>query len=155
MNKITLMLRFLKGNRLTYLGALLAVMGNVVLATAAVGTGGPGRNELDDDRFRRRTVASHGSRIQRDQRIGLRVIRGGAASRGVVFDDAEVRGTALDIVVVPFGDEIDVLAVPISECSDVVAVDEHDASAAFDSSITIAQAVDRGVELIVTAERLE
>jgi len=34
MNKITLMLRFLKGNRLTYLGALLAVMGNVVLATA-------------------------------------------------------------------------------------------------------------------------
>ncbi len=113
------------------------------------------RRQRDDHRFVRRTITVECSRIQRNKRVGLGVVGSGRSPRDVIFDDAEVQRASHALVAVPEREQIDYVAVVESERGDVVAVQEHHPSPALDSPVPITEPVDRGVELVVTAQRLQ
>jgi hypothetical protein len=50
---------------------------------------------------------------------------------------------------------VDDVAVGEAERADVVGVDEHDSAALLDAAVAVVEAVDRGVELVVTAHGLQ
>src|SRR5215213_3046404 len=68
---------------------------------------GAGPDQGDDDRLRGRSVAAHRRRVQRYQRVGLGIVGGGTATRCLVGDDAEGRGSALMIIIGPPGHQVD------------------------------------------------
>ena len=95
-----------------------------------------------------------GGRVERDQRVDLRVVRRRAATRGVVLDDAERRHRPLGAVL-PLADQVDHVTVGEAERRDVVGVHEHHAPPVGDAAVAVAEPVDRGVELVVAAQALQ
>ena len=112
------------------------------------------RLEPHDHRLEGRLVAALGLRVERHQRVGLRVVGAGAAARGVVGDHPEPRGPPLGAVL-PLADDVDHLALLEAERHDVVGVHEHHPATVLDAAVAVVEAVDRGVELVVRAHRLQ
>src|SRR6266550_2171618 len=75
----------------------------------------PGSLQSDDHRFRRGRVTTYGSRVQRNQRVGLGVVRGSRAARRLVRHDPEGLRSAYVIITLPMRDEIHDLAIMESQ----------------------------------------
>src|SRR5207342_3496300 len=75
--------------------------------------------QSDDHRFRRRRVATYGGRVQRDQRVGLGVVRRSRAARRLVRHDPEGPRSAYAIIILPMRDEVHELAIMESQLFDV------------------------------------
>ena len=85
--------------------------------------------------------------VERNEYVGLRVVRGRATWRGRIGDDAVAIGTT-------FGpgkqaDKVNRLAVRETQPSDVGRVDHDDVSVAGDASVAVVVAIDGRVVLIV------
>src|SRR6185436_2361176 len=59
------------------------------------------------------------------------------------------------IITLPVGHEIDDLAVLEAQLFDVTGIHEHDPAATLDAAVAITEPVDRGIELIMTAQGLQ
>ncbi|MCO5588369.1 hypothetical protein L7F22_042324 [Adiantum nelumboides] len=136
-------------------GLVAVVVADRSLGAPRVALLAPGHAEPDHHRLRRRLVALQRGGVERDQRVGLRVVRRRGAPRDVVGHQAEVGRAAHVLVALPARDQVHVVALGVPERGDVLAVAEHDPAPALDAAVAVGQAVDGGVELVVAAQGLE
>ena len=96
-----------------------------------------------------------GHGVQRDQRVGLGVVGRRAAARLVVGHDPEAGARAAPSRRAHSLTRSTIVAVGEAERGDVVGVHEDHPAAALDAAVAVVEAVDRGVELVVRAQRLQ
>ncbi|CAL2062578.1 exported protein of unknown function [Streptomyces murinus] len=112
------------------------------------------RLQAYDHRLAGRGVAGVGGRVQRHQHIGLRVVRRRAAPGRRVEHHPETGRPPLHAVP-PLAHQIHVRPLGEPERTRVLGVHQHHPAAARDAPVAVVQAVDRGVVLVVRAQRLQ
>src|SRR5688572_14463299 len=109
----------------------------------------------DDHRLRGRGIATECRRVERNQRIGLGIIRRCRTPGCLVRHDPECVRPADVIIALPVCYQIDEVAIMEAELLDVLRVDEHDPPTTLDAAVAIAETVDGGIELVMAADRLQ
>src|SRR6266540_5368350 len=109
--------------------------------------------EADCQAFGYRGVAAFGYVVGGHEDVGFRVVRRCAAAGGGVRDEAEARGAPFDAG--ELADDVDVLAVLQAELGQNGRVHEEHFAGQVHAAVAVLQSVDRGVELVVTAHRLQ
>src|ERR1700719_3513375 len=111
----------------------------------------------DNHRLRHRGVGLGGDMVQRDKRIGLRIVGRGVTHRGGIGHDEEIVGSSYlhaPVAIGVLGDQIHPLALRQSHDGDVVGIDENDPSAPPYATVAVVETIDRGVVLVMTAQSL-
>ncbi len=93
--------------------------------------------------------------FERDQRLGLRVVAAAAAFGDVVADQRQAANDAIRLLVFERGRDIHQIAFAKAQPCQVRVVDEQDVPPAEDAAVSVVQAVDRRVVLIVRSHRHE
>src|SRR5688572_20377313 len=109
----------------------------------------------DDHRLRGRSVAAQCRRVERNQWIGLGIVGRCRTPGSLICHDPEGVRSAEVIIALPVRYQIDEVAIVEAELFDVLWVDKHHPPTSLDAAVAIAETIDGGIELIMTAHRLQ